>query len=41
MRQKKTNVIPYIVIAVLLIVIGFVVFTEIPLTIEHVEEVVK
>ncbi len=41
MRQKKTNIIPYIVGLVLLGVVGLVVFTEIPLNVEHVEEVVK
>lgn len=41
MRQKKSNIIPYIVAVALLALAAFVVFTEIPLNVEHVEEIVK
>ena len=41
MRQKKSNIVYYIVAAVLLLVVGLIVFTEVPVKIEHVEEVIK
>lgn len=41
MRQKKSNLIYYIITAVILAASGFVVLHEIPLSPEHVEEVVK
>lgn len=41
MRQKKSNLIYYIIAAVVLAAAGFVVLHEIPLAQEHVEEVVK
>ncbi len=41
MRQKKSNLIYYIVAVLLLAAVGFVVFHEIPLKQEHVEEVIK
>lgn len=41
MRQKKSNLIYYIIAAVVLAAVGFVVLHEIPLTPEHVEEIVK
>ncbi len=41
MRQKKSNLIYYIVAAVVLALVGFVVFTEIPIEAEHVEETVN
>lgn len=41
MRQKKSNLIYYLIAAVLLAAIGFVVLHEIPLSVEHIEEVIK
>ena len=41
MRQKKSNFVYYIIIAGILAAAGFVVLHEIPMAVEHVEEVVK
>ncbi len=41
MRQKKSNLMYYVVAVLLVAAIGFVVFHEIPLKQEHVEETVK
>ncbi len=41
MRQKKSNIVYYIIAAVLLLAIGLVIFTEVPMKIEHIEEVIK
>ena len=41
MRQKKSNLAYYIVAALILAAIAFVVFHEVPLKQEHVEEVIK
>lgn len=41
MRQKKSNILYYIVAIVILALIGFVTFTEIPVEIEHVEQTVN
>lgn len=41
MRQKKSNLIYYIIAVVLLAAVGFVILHEIPLSPEHVEEVIK
>lgn len=38
MRQKKSNLIYYIVGALLLAAIGFVVVHEVPMEVEHVEQ---
>lgn len=41
MRQKKSNLIYYILAVVILALVGFVTFTEIPVEVEHVEETVN
>ena len=41
MRQKKSNIIYYVIAAILLLNVGLVIFTEVPIKIEHVEEVIK
>lgn len=41
MRQKKSNLPYYIITAVLLAAIGFIIFTDVPMPKEHIEEVVK
>ena len=41
MRQKKSNIIYYIVAIVVIALIGFVAFTEIPVETVHVEEIIK
>ena len=41
MRQKKSNLIYYIIAALVLALVGFVMFTEIPVEVEHVEETVN
>ena len=41
MRQKKSNLIYYIVGAVILAAIGFITFTEIPVETVRVEEQIK
>lgn len=41
MRQKKSNVIYYIVALVILALIGFVSFTELPVEVEHIEQTVN
>ena len=41
MRQKKSNLIYYIIAAVVIAIISFVTFTEIPVETVHVEEIVK
>lgn len=41
MRQKKSNIIYYIVAIVVIALIGFVTFTEIPVETVHVKEIIK
>ncbi len=41
MRQKKSNVIYYVVAVAIIALIGFVTFTEIPVEAEHVEQTVN
>lgn len=41
MRQKKSNFMYYLVAALLIAAVGFVVLHEIPLHQEHIEESVK
>ena len=41
MRQKKSNLIYYIIAAAFVAIIGFVAFTEINFETTHVEEIVK
>lgn len=41
MRQKKSNLVYYIVAAVLVAAISFIVFTDVPMPQEHIEEIVK
>ena len=41
MRQKKSNLIYYIVATICIAVVGFVALTEIPVEVTHVEESVK
>ena len=40
MRQKKSNLIYYIIAAVVIALVGFVTLTEIPANVEQVEEIV-
>ena len=40
MRQKKSNIIYYIIAAVFIALLCFVSFTEIPVEVEHVEQIV-
>ena len=41
MRQKKSNLIYYIIAAAVLGAVGLVLFTEIPMNVEHVEETIN
>jgi hypothetical protein len=41
MRQKKSNAIYYIIALVILALIGFVSFTELPVEVEHIEQTVN
>lgn len=41
MRQKKSNLIYYIVAIAIVTLVGIVAFTEIPVEAEHVEQSVK
>lgn len=41
MRQKKSNLIYYIITIILLAAAGFVILHEIPMTPEHIEEVIQ
>lgn len=41
MRQKKSNLIYYIIAAVLVALVSFVVLMDVPMPVEHVEEVIK
>lgn len=41
MRQKKSNLIYYIIAAIVIALIGFVAFTEIPVKTTQVEETVN
>ena len=41
MRREKSNLVYYIVAALILVALGFVMFHEIPLKQEHIEEVIK
>jgi len=40
MRQKKSNLIYYVIGAVILAAVVFVVMHEVPMQVEHVEEVI-
>lgn len=41
MRQKKSYLVYYIAAAVLAALVGAVIFTEVPVKVEHVEEIVE
>lgn len=41
MRQKKSNFIFYVVAIAIVVLVGFVAFTELPAEIEHIEETVN
>lgn len=41
MRQKKSNIIYYAAAIIVLAIVAFITFTEIPVDVEHVEEIVN